>query len=81
MGMKNKKTIYRIHFNKQKQCWSVHNRKICYLVDHIIFNNIGHLETQEKPNNKSNPRYFLICYGLEHFFGYGTEESTMFIDG
>ena len=48
MGMRNKKTIYRIHFNKQKQCWSVHNRKICYLVDHVIFNNIGYLETQEK---------------------------------
>lgn len=71
--MKNKPTIYRIHFNKHEKCWSVHNRNKCYLVEHIDFvcYNKDCIRTEEQPNRKTNPRFFIRVFGLEHKISFG----------
>jgi hypothetical protein len=56
-----KKTLLRIHFNKPKQCWSVHHKGVCHMIKHLMIN--VPVESQEKPNKKSNPRFFFICKG------------------
>ena len=62
MSMSMRPTLFRIHFNKQKQCWSVHNRGVCHMASHLQIH--VPMESQERPDLRSNPRYFFVCKGF-----------------
>lgn len=55
----------RLHYNKFKALkgfpWTLHTSRKCHSASHVIFN--VPVETEEKPENKNNPRYFLKCDG------------------
>jgi hypothetical protein len=58
--------IIRFHFNKQRASkglpWTLHTSKACLSAAHVVFKGVR-LETEEKPERKTNPRYFLKCKG------------------
>jgi hypothetical protein len=47
---------------KRGDPWVLHTSKGCFSASHVIFN--VKTETEEKPNRRCNPRYFLTCNGL-----------------
>ncbi len=47
-----------IHFNKQKQCWTIHFRGECIAAEHISFGQRIFGASRERPDLPSNPRYF-----------------------
>lgn len=55
----------RLHYNKFQAPngfpWTLHTSKKCFLASHVILN--VPVETEEKPEKRSNPRYFLTCKG------------------
>ena len=55
----------RIHYNKFKVkeglAWTLHTYKKCYSASHIIIKRP--CTTEEKPDKKHNPRYFILCEG------------------
>lgn len=57
--------IIRLHYNKFQAPkglpWTLHTSKKCHIASHVIFQ--VPVETEEKPSNKTNPRYFLKCQG------------------
>ena len=57
--------LMRIHYNKQTVKkglpWSIHTSKFCAQASHITFK--CPVETEEKPDKKTNPRYFIKCNG------------------
>lgn len=61
----------RIHYNKRNAKlglpWTVHTSKACFSASHI---HIGTLvESEEQPDKKTNPRYFMVCNGQLKFKG------------
>jgi hypothetical protein len=52
-----------LHYNKHRVKdglpWTLHTHKGCFAASHVVFNMF--CETEEKPNRKTNPRYFLTC--------------------
>lgn len=65
----NKPSLNRIHFNKQKQMWSVHSGGKCHMVSHLVIKT--QIESEEKPERKSNPRYFFKTIGVLTIFENG----------
>lgn len=67
----------RLHYNKfgapNGKPWTLHTSKACHSAAHVIFN--VPLETEERPQKKTNPRYFLVCRGKIRWEG-----STAFIE-
>lgn len=57
--------IIRIHYNKwnapKGKPWSINTSKGCYAAAHVIFKK--GMETEERPDKKNNPRYFIKCNG------------------
>jgi len=55
----------RVHYNKytvsQGLPWSLHTSQACFQASHIEFK--VPVETEEKPNLKTNPRYFIKAEG------------------
>jgi hypothetical protein len=55
----------RLHYNKFKARhglpWTLHTSKKCYIASHVVFK--VPVETEERPDKKTNPRYFLKCDG------------------
>lgn len=49
----------RIHWNKQRRCWTVHTYKGCEWGTNIEI--VGPWMTETKPNSRSNPRGFVVC--------------------
>lgn len=49
----------RIHWNIQKRLWTVHTYKGCEWARYVVIK--GDWITEVKPNNKSNPRGFVVC--------------------
>lgn len=58
--------IIRLHYNKVQASkglpWTLHTSKGCMSASHV--NIKVPIETEEKPNNKTNPRYFLKCHAI-----------------
>lgn len=50
----------RIHWNVHKHMWTVHTYKGCEWGRLILLR--GLWETETKPENRSNPRGFVVCY-------------------
>lgn len=69
--------ILRVHFNKLTASkglpWTIHSSKSCIQASHVIFS--VPVETEEKPDKKCNPRYFIKCRGRVRF-----ESTVAFID-
>ncbi len=59
-------SICLIHFNKHREAaglpWTVHVRGQCIPAAHVKI--LVPVESREKPDKKSNPRYFFACRGL-----------------
>jgi hypothetical protein len=57
--------IIRFHYNKhgapKGMPWTLHTSKGCFPASHVVFQ--AGIETEEKPEKKANPRYFLKCDG------------------
>ncbi len=57
--------VIRLHYNKQSEKtglpWTLHTSKACLTASHVVIN--VPVETEEKPNRKTNPRYFIKCNG------------------
>ncbi len=55
----------RLHYNKFRAKnglpWTLHTSKKCHAASHVTFE--VPVETEEKPDRKSNPRYFLVAHG------------------
>lgn len=55
----------RLHYNKQNAAyglpWTIHTSKGCFPASHVKF--FTNVETEERPDKKSNPKYFLVCHG------------------
>lgn len=55
----------RFHYNKFGAAkglpWTLHTSKACMAASHVRFE--VPLETEEKPNKRSNPRFFLVVDG------------------
>jgi hypothetical protein len=49
----------RIHWNKQRKCWTVHTSKGCEWGSFVIVD--GPWQTETKPSSPSNPRGFVVC--------------------
>jgi hypothetical protein len=56
----------RVHFNKKNAKdglpWTVHTSKACIPAAHVLIH--IPIESEEKPLNKTNPRYFFVCNGI-----------------
>jgi hypothetical protein len=65
--MKTNPVKIRLHYNKKKAKeglpWTVHTSKGCFPASHVRLHTTM-LETEEKPGNKHNPRYFLVTSGF-----------------
>jgi hypothetical protein len=61
----------RLHYNKFKAKfglpWTLHTSKRCFIASHVLIN--VPVETEEHPDKKTNPRYFLKCDGDIHWTG------------
>ena len=57
--------VIRVHYNKKtakdNKPWTVHTSKNCIQASHVYFK--FPVETEERPEKKKNPRYFLKCKG------------------
>lgn len=55
----------RLHYNKhganKELPWTLHTSKGCFPASHVIMK--AGCETEEKPEKKANPRYFIVCKG------------------
>ena len=55
----------RLHYNKHKVKdglpWTLHTSKNCFSASHVQI--LVPVETEEKPEKRTNPRYFLKCEG------------------
>jgi hypothetical protein len=64
-------TKHIIHFNRQREKvglpWTVHNRGTCHAASHIEIH--VPMYSEEKPQLKTNPRYFFTCKGYLHWDG------------
>lgn len=63
--------VIRFHYNRQQAAngkpWTLHTSKGCFSAAHVVFETP--LETEEKPEKKQNPRYFLKCNGRIVWYG------------
>ena len=72
--------MFRLHFNKVAErrgdplVWSVQTSAGCFHAAHVVIT--GRIETENKPERKSNPRYFLAGRGRVDQVG-----DTIFIKG
>ena len=61
----------RLHYNKHRAKeglpWTIHTSKKCIPAAHVTFE--VPLETEEKPEKRDNPRYFLVTQGEVHPVG------------
>lgn len=57
--------VIRVHYNRfgtQKGLpWTVHTSKFCAAASHVSFE--VPTQTEECPKKKTNPRYFIKCFG------------------
>ena len=63
--------LIRVHYNKQTVKkglpWTIHTSKTCAQAKHVVFN--VPVQTEERPDKKSNPRYFIRCNGTPTWYG------------
>ncbi len=71
----------RIHWNKQQRCWTIHTYKRCIWTKVAWVQ--GWWETELKPENRSNPRGFILCdtsqittYDDDRYLGLRMPEGT-----
>lgn len=63
--------LIRFHYNRQASAkglpWTLHTSKACHKASHVRF--LVPTETEEKPDKRRNPRYFMVCRGIIKFEG------------
>ena len=59
--------VIRIHHNRRgapKLPWTIHTSRGCWGCSHFTIGPGVVMESEEKPDNKNNPRYFLKVRGV-----------------
>ncbi len=66
-----KGSVIRLHYNKRMSekglPWTLHTAKGCLSAQHVVIK--VPVETEEHPERKTNPRYFLKCKGSIGWIG------------